>query len=172
MELRGAVGLRCAHIGDRREDLGVHRDALGGIRRLSAGLADHCGNRLSDMAHGAARECKARRLGHRTSVARLNDPERPHGLDAVRRHVASGEHGNDAQRGDGSGCVDPANSRVRMRRAHKHAVQGAVSRDVGHEAPAAEQKPAILDAAERRANALVMRAYSISSRTKSTCPSP
>jgi hypothetical protein len=120
------------------------------------------------MAHHPARKRKAGRLGHRTSIVRPDDPERTHGLDPVRPHVVSGEHGNDARRGDGSGCIDPANSRVRVRRAHEHAVQGTGSGDVGYEAPAAEQKGAILDAAQRRPDALVRRIYCNSSRTRSS----
>jgi ABC-type sugar transport system substrate-binding protein len=50
---------------------------------------------------------------------------------------------------------------MRVRRAHKHAGERAGKLDVGDEAPAPEQETAILDAAQRRADALVVRAVSL-----------
>ena len=160
--------LRRAHIDRRGHRLDIERDALGAIHGLLAGLAEHGGDRLADMAHHPARKRKAGRFGRGTSIVRSDDPERTHGLDPVRPHVVSGEHGNDARPGHGSGCINPANSRMCMRRAHEHAVQGTGSSDVGHEAPAAEQEGAILDAAQRRPDALMRGIYCNSSRTRSS----
>ncbi len=49
-----------------------------------------------------------------------------------------------------------ADAGMGVRRAHQHAVQGAGQLDVGDEAAAAGEEAAILDAAQRRADALVV----------------
>ena len=48
-----------------------------------------------------------------------------------------------------------------MRRAHQHTGERARKLDVGDEAPAPEQEAAILDAAQRRADALVVGTASL-----------
>ena len=106
------------------------------------------------MAHRAARQRKARRLGHRRAVARADRPQRPHRADAVGRHVGAGEHGDDA----GQRLRPPRRRCARMRACacgERTSTQcnapGSV--DVGDEAAAAEQEARILDAAHRRADA-------------------
>ena len=117
---------------------------------------DHRDHRLAHMAHRAARERIARRLRHLAAVTRADDPERPHRQDAVGRHVGAGEDGDDAGRGGRRRRVDLADARMGVRRADENAVQGAGQLDVGDEAPAAEEKAAVLDAAQWRADALVV----------------
>ena len=153
MQLRGISRLRGTRIGDRRQRLIVDLDTLGRIRRLLAGLGDHCCHRLADMAHGVARQRKARRLGHRRAVVRADDPERPHRSHIVGRHVRAAENGNNAGQGDGGSCIDSADAGVGVRRTHEHAVQGTRHIDVGDESSVAEQETPILDAAQRHADA-------------------
>ena len=52
-------------------------------------------------------------------------------------------------------AVDLADDRVRVRRANDRAMQLAGNVDVGDKAPAAAQKPRILDAPDRCADAVV-----------------
>ena len=66
-----------------------------------------------------------------------------------------------AGHGLGGRGVDPANARMGVRRAHQHAGERAWKLDVGDEASAPEQEAAVLDAAQRRADALVVRAVSL-----------
>jgi hypothetical protein len=166
MQLRRAFCLRSAHINNRGQRRIVDGDALGAVHRLPARLGNHRGDRLADVAHDIARQRKARRLGHGFAVARLNDPQRPHGPDAVGGHVVSAEHRDDARTSARRGCIDRANLRVPMEGAHENAMQGTGSIDVGHEAATAEQKAAILEAAKRRTDALMIAGYCSSSRTK------
>ena len=156
VQLRRARRLRGAGVGDGGERLVVDLDALGGIGCLRQRLRDHRHDRLADVAHRVARQRKARRLRHRRAVARANRPQRPHRRHAVRRHVGAGEHRHDAGHGPGGRGVDAANARMGVRRAHQHAGERAGQLDVGDEAPAPEQEAAILDAAQRRADALVV----------------
>jgi hypothetical protein len=96
----------------------------------------------------------------------LNDPQRPHGPDAVGCHIISAEHRDNAGALARRRYIDRANSRVRMQRAHENAMQGTGNIDVGHEAATAEQEAAILEAAKRRTDALAIGGYCSSSRTK------
>ena len=156
VQLRRAGRLRGARVGDGGQRLVVHRDALGGIRRLRAG------SRRSPprpaRRHGArCSRASAKRGGSAIGEPsrERTDPQRPHRRHAVRRHVGAGEHGDDAGRGDAppphrSG--ECAHGRAASARERNASAPGSV--DVGHEAPAAEQKAPILDAAQRRADAL------------------
>ena len=147
---------RGARVGDGGKRLVIHLDPLGGVGGLQQRVGDHRHDRLAAMAHGAARERKTRRLRHRRAVARAHRPQRPHRRHAVRGHVGAGEHRDHAGQCHRRRGVDPANARMRVRRAHQHAGERAGKLDVGDEAPAPEQETAILDAAQRRADALVV----------------
>ena len=153
MQLRGISRLRGTRIGDRRQRLIVDLDALGRIRRLLAGLGDHCRHRLADMAHGVARQRKARRLGHWRAVVRADDPERPHRGDVVGRHIRAAENCNDAWQDEGGSCIDAANAGVGVRRTHERAMHGTGHIDVADVSAVAEQETPILDAAQRHADA-------------------
>ena len=156
VQLRRARRLRGARVGDGGKRLVINLDALGGVGGLQQRVGDHRHDRLAAMAHGAAREREARRLRHRRAVARAHRPQRPHRRHAVRGHVGAGEHRDHAGQCHRRRCVDPANARVRVRRAHQHAGERAGKLDVGDEAPAPEQETAILDPPQRRADALVV----------------
>ena len=158
VQLRRVRRLRGARVGDGGKRLVIHLDALGGVGGLQQRVGDHRHDRLAAMAHGAARERETRRLRHRRAVARAHRPQRPHRRHAVRGHVGAGEHRDHAGRCHRRRGVDPANARVRVRRAHQHAGERAGKLDVGDEAPAPEQETAILDPAQRRADALVVGA--------------
>ena len=158
VQLRRARRLRGARVGDGGKRLVIDLDALGGVGGLQQRVGDHRHDRLAAMAHGAAREREARRLRHRRAVARAHRPQRPHRRHAVRGHVGAGEHRDHAGQCLRRRGVDPANARVRVRRAHQHAGERAGKLDVGDEAPAPEQETAILDPAQRRADALVVGA--------------
>ena len=47
---RGVVGERVLHVGDDRQVVVVDVDQLGGVHRLGAGLGDHEGDRVADVA--------------------------------------------------------------------------------------------------------------------------
>jgi hypothetical protein len=108
------------------------------------------------VAHNIARECKPRRLGHGPAIARLDDPERPHGTYSVICHIFPREYGDDARLSESRNGIDTGYSRMRMRRAQKDAMQSTGPGDIRDKTTMAEQKPAILDAPQGSANALVI----------------
>ena len=156
VQLRRGRCLRRARIGDGGERRVVHLDTLGGVERLREGFGDDRRDRLSDVAHLFARQGKARRLGHGRPLARADHPQRPHRGHAVGRHVGAGKHRDDAGRAERGRYVDPANVRMRVRRANKGAGERAGEIDIGDEPSAAGQKTPVLDAAQRNADALIV----------------
>ena len=171
VQLRRARRLRGARVGDRGERLVVDGDTLGGVSRRIARLGDHRHHRLAHMAYRAARQRVARRLRHRVSVARTDDPERPHRQDAIRRHVGAGEHRDDAGRGGRRRHVDAANARMGVRRAHEHAFERAGRSMSATNFPRPSRKRR---SSTRRSGAPMpwslptRRRYCISSRTRSS----
>jgi hypothetical protein len=156
VQLRRAWHQRGTHVGHGGQRLVVDTDQLGRILGLRQSLGDDDRDRLAVVAHGLARERVARRLHHRRSIAGADDPERPHRRDAVRGHVDTGEDRGDAGRRARRRSVDLADARMGVRRADDGAVERAGQIDVGDETALAEQETAILDAADRRADALVV----------------
>ncbi len=69
MQLRRALSLRRARVGDGGERRVVHREALGRVDGLRKGCGDDGRHRLADVAHRFAREREARRLGHGRAIA-------------------------------------------------------------------------------------------------------
>ncbi len=155
MQARRLGGRRGARIHHGRQRLIIDRDPFHRIERLRVGFGDDRGDRLAHMAHLAARERKARRLGHRLPVMGADRPQRPHRPDAVRRHVGAGEHRDHPGRRVRARRVDAADHRMGVGRAHQHAVQRARHIQVGHEAPAAEEKFPVLDPLNRGTDAFV-----------------
>jgi hypothetical protein len=155
MQLGRGGFLRRARVGDGGERLVFHHDAVSRLECLGDALRNDCRDRFPDMAHLLARQCKARRLGHGRALARTDHPQRPHGCRPIRRHVRASEDGDDTRRSKRVRCLDPANGRVRVRRANEHAVERAREVEIGHEAPPAGQKPPIFDATQGEADTLV-----------------
>jgi hypothetical protein len=86
-------------------------------------------------------------------------------------HVGAAENGDHARSRRRPRSIDLAYDRVRVRRTNDRAVQFARNDDVGDEAPAAAQKPCILDAPDRCADAVVRLdrgVYCSSSRNRSS----
>jgi hypothetical protein len=73
----------------------------------------------------------------------------------IGRHIGAGKDREHAGASKRSRYLDPANGRVRVRRANEHAGERAGEVEVGHEAPAAGQKPPVFDATKGSADALV-----------------
>src|SRR5262245_51719519 len=78
MQLRRALSLRRARVGDGGERRVVDLEALGRIDGLHKGCGDDSRDRLANVAHRFAREREARRLGHGRAIARTPHPPRPH----------------------------------------------------------------------------------------------
>ena len=165
VQLRRLRRLRGACVGDGGKRFVVDLDPLGGIGCLRQRLRDHRHDRFPTVAHRGARQREARRLHHRRAVARAHRPQRPHRRHAVRGHVGADEHPHRAGHGLGGRGVDPANAGMGVRRTHQHAGERACKLDVGDEAPAPEQEAAILDAAQRRTDALVIALASVAHLT-------
>ena len=153
---RDNVCFRWARVGDGGERRVVDLEALGRVEGLRKGCGDDGRHRLADVAHRFACEREPRRLGHGRALARTDHPKRPHRCHAVLRHIGAGQHRDDARRCERGRCVDPANGRVRVRGANERAGERAGELDVGHEAPAPGEKALILDAPQRRADALII----------------
>ena len=56
---RGVVGQRVLDVGDDRQVVVVDVDELGGVHRLGAGLGDHEGDRVADVADLVDRQGRA-----------------------------------------------------------------------------------------------------------------
>jgi hypothetical protein len=129
-------------------------DQIGRIKRLGMGLGDHEGDRLTDMSYTVARQRPTRRLGHRLSRAAADDPQRPHRTDAVHSHVSANENGNDAGCRSRRRDIRFPNAGMGIWRTNKCAMEFARQDDISHEAAGAAQQPIVLNASNRRANAL------------------
>jgi hypothetical protein len=125
------------HIGDRRQDAVVDVHELGCVHCGGAGLGDHDGDRVTDVAdllageRSAARGGVDLREGRKAPVAELGGRE-----DTDHARGSGGRRG-----------VDRLDERVRDRAAHEHRVEQIGVLLVVDERGASEQQLGILDAA-------------------------
>ena len=114
VQLRRALCMGSRGRSDRRQAFVFHNDRFGCIGRLRKSTGEHGGNRFSHMAHNLTRERKTRRFGHGPAIARMNDPQRPHGTDPVVRQVVAAEHGSDAGMAQSRRSIEAGYPRMRM----------------------------------------------------------
>jgi hypothetical protein len=138
-------------MGDRRQDLVIDRDQLGGVLRGGRGRRDDCGDDLADMADLGADDGGLLRAHDRRAVkvldadvGRVGVGDVGQRVEPVGDDVGMGQHREDSGQGAGGGGVDRADQRVRVRRAHHHGTGLARQVDVVAVAAVAGQQAQIL----------------------------
>src|SRR5690349_6677970 len=76
--------------------------------RLRIGLGNYNSNGVADMTDAIDRQYRMRRLLHRRSVFRRNQPAAGEAADIVLRHIRAGKDGDDARRGRRGARIDAA----------------------------------------------------------------
>ena len=135
---RGVVGERVLDVGDHRQVVVVDVDQLGGVHRLGAGLGDHEGDRVADVADLVDGQGRAAGLVVDVGEAR----------ERFAAEVVGGVDGEHARRRGRLGGVDAGDPGVRERAAHEDRVGDAVALEVVDEGALTEQQLEILDTAD------------------------
>ena len=149
----GADGLARADHGGQRPV--ANPDQLGRVVGRGLRLRQHRRDRFADMPDPVPSERPARRLRHRRPVLGRDLPEARHRPDAVSRHVGAGEHRRDAGNGARRGGLDVRQLRVGVIRSDETAMERAGDDTIRHVLPHAGQKPPVLQAQNRRADARI-----------------
>ena len=105
------------------------------------------------MPHAVAYHCRARRRDGRRPVAVGQPAETGDRAESVLRQVGAGQHRDDAGRRRRGRGVDRADTGMRMRRAQHKGVSLARTNEIVDVMTAPGQKPLVLDAADRLADA-------------------
>ena len=147
MDQRRVRIARRQHVGDRRQDLEIDRDAIGHVLGLGAGVGDADRDRLAHLAHLPGRE---HGLGRRLEPRQGGD--RADRLDAF--HVVVGE---DA-RADVVRDVDTLDQGMRDGAPDEGRFELAGEAEIADEAAAAAHQPVVLLAGDRRAHPLICHA--------------
>ena len=131
--LPGAASCSCgapcacarARVGDRGQGLVIDVDTFGGVQRLRR--ASRRSRPRPARRHGAPCRAQARSAAARAIGLPSREPRSPTAAASaatlVGRHVGAGEHGDDARRRGRRGSSMFADARMRVRRAHEHAMR-------------------------------------------------
>ena len=123
----------------RLQRLVIDDDGFGSVAGAFGAFRDHECDGLADIANDVARQRMTgrdhERRGHRDTGHRAGQ-----GTDIVGSQLKPGEHGRNAGHLTRRIDVDRDKARVRMRRAHHHAMQRVGCREIGDVAPAPPQE--------------------------------
>ncbi len=144
MQSKAGVAAVCFGRQDDRPSIVRHLHQFGRIQCLGAGLCDNQGNQLPDVAHLATRQQRHR--GELKPLAGLGVGFNRwrQVVQSIRCHVRRGQDCQNPGRRSGLRNVNRANSRMRVRRPHKHGVRQIRKPQIVEISALADQKPRIL----------------------------
>ncbi len=144
---RRCRGERRRRVDHRRQRPVRHRDPLGGVTRLVAGVGNNERHGVADMTNPVLRQGPARRHDHRRDGRHLGDArQRP---DAVRLEIGSGKDAAHPRHRAGGRGIDPLDRSMSVRRAQHNAVQLTGQVYVIDIMPLPGQKPRVFETAQR-----------------------
>ncbi len=142
-----------ARLGDGGQHVEVDLDRLGGVARGLQRVGNDEGDRIADMAHGAVGQHRMRRGRHVRAVAVVQRHRTGQRADAVGLQLRRGIDRAHPRHRRRRGGIHPPHPRRRVRTAQDVSVQHARQLDVVGVAPAPEQQPRVLHAANGLGNA-------------------
>ena len=143
---------RAGGVDDCGQRLVIDLDQFGGVGGLVIGLGHHEGDVIADPPDAVLHQRRKARTVHRRPVAALEPARHRQVAEARGRIVGAGEHAQHAGRALGSGGVDRADFRVRVRRAQHITECHARQDDVADIAPFTPYQPRILEPGHRLAH--------------------
>ncbi len=154
---RCAGGEGVGDAGHGGQSLELRLEPFGRIAGALAGVGDHHGDRVADMAHHALGQHRMARLGHRAAVLAVDQPAARYAAEPF--GVLAGKNRDHAGRGQGCLRVYAADARMRPVAAQDIGMQLAGPVDVIDVVAVAADKTQILLAPHRGADPVMHRVH-------------